>query len=96
MERAPTSLLRVARAYTQSVLDAIEFAKKIGCRVLNLHIAEGAHYTTPGKIVYFYEAYREEYLRGMTAFRDACEAAVGDSGIRVCMENSKAYFDFQN
>lgn len=85
----------VAKAYTQSVLDAIEFAKRIGCKVLNLHIAEGAHYTTPSRIVYFYEAYREDYLKGMTQFRDACEEAVGDSGIRICMENSKAYFDFQ-
>lgn len=85
----------VAKAYCQSVLDAIAFSKQIGCKVLNLHIAEGAHYTTPSRIVYFYEAYKEEYLQGMKAFRDACEAAVGDSGIRICMENSKAYFDFQ-
>ena len=85
----------VAKAYCQSVLDAIAFAKKIGCKVLNLHIAEGAHYTTPARIVYFYEAYKEEYLQGMAAFRDACEAAVGSSGIRICMENSKAYFGFQ-
>lgn len=85
----------VARAYCQSVLDAIEFSKKIGCKVLNLHIAEGAHYTTPSRIVYFYEAYKEDYLKGIKTFRDTCEAAVGDSGIRICMENSKAYFDFQ-
>ena len=85
----------VAKAYCQSVLDAIAFSKKIGCKVLNLHIAEGAHYTTPNRIVYFYEAYKEDYLQGMKTFRDACEKAVGDSGIRICMENSKAYFDFQ-
>ena len=85
----------VAKAYRQCVLDAIEFSKKIGCKVLNLHIAEGAHYTTPSRIVYFYEAYKEDYLQGMKQFRDACEKTVGDSGIRICMENSKAYFDFQ-
>jgi len=85
----------IAQAYCRAVLDTIEFAKKIGCKVLNLHISEGAHYTTPNRIVYFYEAYEEEYLRGMAAFRDACESAIGDSGIRICMENSKAYFDFQ-
>lgn len=85
----------VADAYCRAVLDAIEFAKKIRCKVLNLHISEGAHYTTPSRIVYFYEAYREDYLRGIRNFRDACERAIGDSGIRICMENSKAYFDFQ-
>lgn len=85
----------IAKAYCQAVLDTVEFAKKIGCKVLNLHISEGAHYTTPSRIVYFYEAYREDYLKGITAFRDACETAIGDSGIHICMENSKAYFGFQ-
>lgn len=31
----------------------------------------------------------------MAAFRDACEDAIGDSGITICMENSKAYYPFQ-
>ena len=85
----------VAQGYRQSVVDTIELAKKICCKVLNMHIAEGAHYTTPQRIVYFYEAYRTEYLEGMRSFRDLCQQAIGDSGIRICMENSKAYFDFQ-
>lgn len=85
----------VAKAYCQAVVDTIEFAKRIGCKVLNLHISEGAHYTTPARIVYFYEAFREDYLKGMADFRDLCEQAIGDSGIRICMENSKAYFNFQ-
>ena len=85
----------VAKGYQQAVLDTIELAKKIGCKCLNMHIAEGAHYTTPQRIVYFYEAYQTEYLEGMKQFRDLCEQAIGDSGIRICMENSKTYFDFQ-
>lgn len=85
----------VARGYREAALETVEFAKDIGAKVLNMHIAEGAHYTTPGRIVYFYEAYEQEYLAGMAAFRDICTEAVGDSGIRICMENSRAYFDFQ-
>ena len=85
----------VAQGYCRAVLDTIELAKKIGCKRLNMHIAEGAHFTTPQRIIYFYEAYREEYLAGMARFRDLCEEAIGTSGIRICMENSKAYFDFQ-
>jgi len=85
----------VADGYRKAVLETIEFAKKTGIQVLNMHISEGAHCTTPGRIVYFYEAYREEYLKGMKAFRDACEEAIGQSGIHICMENSRAYFDFQ-
>ena len=85
----------VAEGYRKAVLEAIEFAKQAGVKVLNMHISEGAHFTTPQRIIYFYEAYREDYLRGIRQFRDACEAAIGDSGIHICMENSKAYFDFQ-
>ena len=85
----------VAKGYCDAVLESIEFAKAIGCKVLNLHISEGAHYTRPDGIVYFYEAYRDAYLQRIAAFRDSCETAIADSGIRICMENSKAYYDFQ-
>ena len=85
----------VAAAYQSAVLETIAFAKKTGIKVLNMHISEGAHFTTPGRIIYFYEAYRQDYLRLIAKFRDACERAIGDSGIHICMENSKAYFDFQ-
>lgn len=85
----------VAEGYRKAVLEAIEFAKQVGIPVLNMHISEGAHFTTPQRIIYFYEAYREDYLRGIRQFRDACEAAIGDSDIHICMENSRAYFDFQ-
>jgi sugar phosphate isomerase/epimerase len=85
----------VAAGYRQAVLETIAFAKKINAKKLNMHISEGAHYTMPDRIVYFYEAYQDEFLRGMAAFRDACEDAIGDSGITICMENSKAYYPFQ-
>ena len=85
----------VAKGYCDAVLEAIEFAKAVGSRVLNLHISEGAHYTRPDGIVYFYEAYRAEYLQRIAHFRDLCTDAIGSSGIRICMENSKAYHGFQ-
>lgn len=85
----------VADGYRKAVLEVIQFAKQAGIKVLNMHISEGARFTTPQRIIYFYEAYREAYLQGMRQFRDACETAIGDSGIHICIENSKAYFDFQ-
>lgn len=85
----------VAAGYREAVLETIDFAKKIHAKKLNMHISEGAHYTMPDRIVYFYEAYQDAFLKGMAAFRDACEVAIGDSGITICMENSKAYYPFQ-
>lgn len=85
----------VADGYLRATLEAIELAKKIGARVINMHISEGAHYTRPDGIVYFYEAYLADYLGRIAAFRDACTRAIGSSGICICMENSKAYLPFQ-
>ena len=31
----------------------------------------------------------------MTAFRQLCEKAIGDSGIKICIENSDGFTDFQ-
>lgn len=85
----------VAAGYRQEVLQVIELAKKISAKKLNMHLAEGAHYTMPDKIVYFYDAYLEDYLRGIAQFRDMCEEAIGDSGIMICMENVSGFRDFQ-
>lgn len=85
----------VAKGYVDAVLEAIAFAKKVDAPLLNMHISQGALCTLPDGIVYFYDAYEENYLEGMAKFRDACEAAIGSSGIHICMENSKAYHSFQ-
>lgn len=85
----------VAGGYRQAVLDTIAFAKKIGVKKLNMHLSDGAKYTMPAEIVYFYGAYREEYLKQMEIFRNLCEDAIGDSGIRICIENTNGFRDFQ-
>ncbi len=85
----------VAQGYCQAVLDALELAKKIGAKRLNMHLAEGAHYTMPDRIVYFYDAYLEEYLAGIARFRDLCTEAIGESGIMICIENVAGFRDFQ-
>lgn len=86
---------QVSRGYRQMVLDVIAFAKKIGVKTLNMHMCDGGKYTMPDKVVRFYDAYREDYLREMTAFRDLCEKAIGDSGIRICMENTNGFRNYQ-
>lgn len=85
----------VAKGYCDSVLETIVFAKKIGAPVLNMHLSGGAYYTMPDRRIRFYEAYEDEYLRGMSNFRDLCTEAVGDAPIRVCVENTTGYLPFQ-
>lgn len=85
----------VSQGYRQMMLEIIDFAKTIGAKILNMHLYDGGKYTMPDKIVRFYDAYREDYLREMTAFRDLCQAAIGDSGIRISIENTKGFRDYQ-
>lgn len=85
----------VAKGYQATVLDAIELAKRLDIKVLNMHLSRGAKYTLPDRVVFFFEAYQEDYLRNMVEFRDACEKAIGDSGIRICVENTGGFLDFQ-
>ena len=85
----------VARGYCDSVLEAIDFAKKISCPVLNMHLSGGAYYTMPDRRIRFYEAFEESYLQGMTRFRDMCTETIGDAPIRICVENTTGYLPFQ-
>lgn len=85
----------VAQGYCQTVLDAIALAKEVGIKKLNMHMSRGAKYTLPDRVVYFFEAYQEQYFARITAFRDACEKAIGDSGVMICVENTAGFLPFQ-
>lgn len=85
----------VAEGYLKTVLDAISLAKKVGIPVLNMHLSRGAKYTLPDRVVYFFEAYREDYLKKIARFRDACTAAIGDAPITICVENTAGWLEFQ-
>ena len=85
----------VAGAYTRTVVDTIELAKKLEIPVLNMHFIYGVYFTLPHKKVFLFEQYRDEYMKNMCDFRDACEKAIGDSGIRICIENWHGYEPWQ-
>lgn len=82
---------RVAKAYTDTALEAIETAKKISAPVINMHFNEGEHFTLPDRKVYLFEKCSDEYKRKLAEFRDACSAAVGSSDIKICVENTRSF-----
>lgn len=84
----------VSAGYRRTVREAIELAGEVGIPVLNMHLAKGAVYTLPKKKVYFFGEYPEQYLQGIREFRDECEALIGDSGIRICVENTDGFEDY--
>lgn len=79
---------RVANAYTDTVLSTIEIAKALHMPVLNLHMSEGVYFTLPTKKVYLFDAYREYYLNELLNFRNLCEKAIGNVGMKLCIENT--------
>ena len=85
----------VAAAYRNSVIRTIELAKRLEIPVLNMHMIFGVYFTLPHEKVYLFERYGEEYRSNMLRYRDACEKAIGTSGIRVCIENWHGYRPWQ-
>lgn len=86
---------RLARAWRETMLDTIALAKALDIPVLNMHLNRGVHFTLPEKKVYLVERYWPVFRDGAAAFRDACGEAVGDSGVRICVENLTGYLPWQ-
>ena len=82
---------RVATAYTETVLRTIDIAMQLAIPILNMHMNPGVWFTLPDKKVFLFDEYESEYMRKLTAFRDACTAAIGGSDIQICAENCGDY-----
>lgn len=85
----------VAEAYADTVVNAVALAKEVEIPVINMHLSMGGVVTLPERKVYLFEQYRESYLCRMQAFRERCRRAVGDSGVRICVENTSGFPDWQ-
>lgn len=81
----------VTAAYIRTVQKAIQTAKRLKVPVLNMHMAEGIYITLPDEKVYLFGKYQDLYMESLRRFKNICEEAVGDSGIRMCIENCGEY-----
>ena len=80
---------RISSAYTDTVLNALSIAHQLDIPLLNMHMAEGVYFTLPDKRVYLFDVYRDDYLRGLSEFRDKCAAAAG--GTKILIENTDGW-----
>lgn len=85
----------IAQAYTRTVLETIRIARRLNIPVLNMHLSEGVYFTLPDRKIFLYEQYREQYLQSIRLFRETCENNIGASNLKICIENSSGYTDFQ-
>ena len=85
----------IRQAHIRTVVETIELAKKLRIPVLNMHMPLGVYFTLPERKVYLLGEYPEEYRKNAIEFRDACTEAIGDSGIKICIENWAGYTPWQ-
>lgn len=85
----------VAEAYVRTVMEAVALAKELHIPVLNMHLPRGVYFTMPEEKIFLFNVYLDQYLERMTDFRDRCEQAVGGDGVKICVENTNGYTDFQ-
>ena len=86
---------RVAAAYTETALEAIELAKRVGAPTLNMHLVRGIYFTLPDQKLYLYDKYRAAYLSGIERFRDACAQRLTGTDIQLLIENCGGFADYQ-
>jgi sugar phosphate isomerase/epimerase len=85
---------KIANAYIKTVLDTIDIAKQLKIPVLNMHMSNGVHFTLPNKKIFLFNQYKDIYMIKLKKFRDMCIEAIGDSKIKICIENCSGYKEF--
>ncbi len=85
----------VRNAYIKTVMRTINVAKKLSVPVINMHINHGVHFTLPDRKVWLFEIYREHYLKAVTQFRQMCEKETGSAEIKICIENTNGFADYE-
>ncbi len=78
----------VADAWLKTAAEAVRFAGRLGMPTVNMHLPEGVYFTLPQGKVYLFDQYMGAFLDRLALFRHACEQAAGESGVRVCVENT--------
>lgn len=85
----------VAAAYSDTVARTVRVARALDAPILNLHMNHGVHFTLPERKVFLFEQYFEDYMESWKKFCAVCESAIGDSEIKICIENTDDYKDFE-
>ena len=85
----------ISDAYLKTLTDTIEIAKKIKAPVINMHMSGGVYFTLPSQRVYLFEKYQDEYMKKTYSLIELCNKCIGESSIKISIENTSGYMDFQ-
>ena len=96
----------VAEAYLETVRRTIEVAKKLvplknrfgdpsQPLTINMHMHHGIYITLPDRKVQLYERYFPVYVDAIERFRDLCTEWIGDSDVRIVVENTDGFKNYE-
>ncbi len=96
----------VSDAYLETVRRSIEVAKKLmhlrdrsgdssQPLVLNMHMNHGIYITLPDRKVQMYDRDFDTYMKSFSVFRAKCEEWIGDSDIKIAVENTDGFRDYE-
>lgn len=85
----------VADAYMETVARTIKAAKLLNIPVINMHINHGVHFTLPDRKVQLFEEYFDVYIKKFQKFKDLCESSIGSDNIKICIENTDGFKDYE-
>ena len=97
----------VTDAYLETVRRAIGAAKKLlflreSSRLIptqpltiNMHMHHGIFITLPDRKVQMYDRDFDTYMHSFAVFRDKCEEWIGDADIRITVENTDGFREYE-
>lgn len=96
----------VSGAYLETVRRSIEAAKKLLCLrdkygdksqplTINMHMNHGIYITLPDRKVQMYDRDFDTYIKSFMRFRSLCEEWIGDSDLRIAVENTDGFRDYE-
>lgn len=96
----------VSGAYLETVRRTIEVAKKLmvlrdryGDKsqplTLNMHMNHGIFITLPDSKVQMYDRNFDSYMKAFSDFRSKCEKWIGSSNIKIVVENTDGFRDYE-
>lgn len=96
----------VSEAYLETVCRTIEVAKKLlplrdkyGDQTqpltLNMHMNHGIYITLPDRKVQMYDRDFYTYMKSFAHFRDCCEKWIGDADIKIVIENTDGFRNYE-
>ena len=77
----------VSECYFEVMRETIRFAKALSIPVINLHLLKGVYVTLPGRVILLTDVYFDEYLTRVKKFIKMCEEEIGDSDLKIAIEN---------